>query len=533
MLTNALEKLEKTPRVTAKIKNEVFKYCFIDRTGYLQINWYTLVSPQNTVQELLCLSINNPRLIPLVVNLCRRIPSLFYDRKLKVARRHNEIVEEKLLMVALRKIIEKGRLNWTEGALWDNLEPLVLELSKQTFHEKALLSKESLLDSMLRELCSRNRTPMKSVETIARITNSILDVQSKVPFQIKLATSMRDQAEEGLFLTPSIFLYLLRLLRSLGTTSVKALESTKGVLKSIGARMKEENRVFDEETRKQLLEGELYYEEWWIEYCMSTWFFSALKITKRRLPSGIYSLLPDGIKDNFKLRGRPEDANPLDAYNVAIRELELFDMDRAIEVRSFGTTLEPSKVCSFEKIEQLGSIISFESEVNLSTRVPTSNVTALSEKRRGTASTSDATSKSKRSSSKRRNRRSRKENGSCLKNLEQVVPATVEDIHRSSKISALEPPLLPPTEIAPWPSKRIESVQFLNQLNTIIPEQPLTFGEMRKSNPRIKENNVSEDRKQENVDRESAFKEDLKKQWAASGVYDLNSSWKTRCEREL
>lgn len=297
-----------------------------------ELRWALILSPLKVVYRMLYTAFHRLDTLAASLNICRMVPQLFYEKDLKMWHRiETEIdMKEPLLTVVLRRMITDSRSYLTKSTLWDSIEVVAMSLCQRVEGEKkALMDQHSLLNLMLNELYSKNRTPVKSVEVLAKIASRILSLDNPNELVYKFAGSMRDQPAPMLFLTPTIFDLILELLDELDGKSRSLTISLKSMLRSIGKRMEHAGVVFDEETCDYIFNKQM---PWYVEYAVTRWYSFALGAPQKRVPPAIYDGL-DERETGFALRDDNQACgNHQEDFITAVVELGLFDVDSALDL---------------------------------------------------------------------------------------------------------------------------------------------------------------------------------------------------------
>uniref|UniRef100_A0A8R1DQ71 Edg1 TPR repeats region domain-containing protein n=1 Tax=Caenorhabditis japonica TaxID=281687 RepID=A0A8R1DQ71_CAEJA len=317
-----------------------------------EIRWAILLSPAATFVKMLLRAARAPHIIPSVLKICRMVSEL-YGQKLKMWHSQFEVdTPEPLLCAVFRRLIFEGRASFKTTEEWENVDLISIAFLEHELidHENCttfppLMKSADLLDVILCQLCSPNRTPTKSIDIISRICNRILEPENLESPDLRFATSIRDQPVDGLFLTPTIIHKLLKLGEEFYGKSQNITENLYHSLKSIGFKMREKEVVFDEETYELILESDLQQAPWWLEYAMLTWFGPALGVRKRRLPTEIFQALSeDSDRDEefeeIHTEEEIENSNsPAEVYFFKLFQLALVDVSAAAELFHRGCTL--------------------------------------------------------------------------------------------------------------------------------------------------------------------------------------------------
>lgn len=332
------------------------------------LRWSLLVSPVTTLLKWFqrVIKIRSQAAFDFTNTLCRSVGALFYDRDLKIY--HNELETDKvepLLAVVIRRFICCCRCEPTDEDDWFTLAHLIISFGKG---DKPLLNCWTLLEVMLNELYTMNRTPISSIEMLSGVAALILEPENEIPSEYKFATSMRTQRAENLWLTPTIVDMLLKLMSEYheNKNSVDVIENSKLMLKYIGIRLQKKGAKFDQETKDHLMKT-MTGMPWYVQYSVSTWY-SLVDVNKRRIPTAIFKAIypnsemikvedkssestkkkPEGtvtshevVFEEIKVESEPEipEVDLPEAYLRSIVELGIFDPECAYQLLCIEPTV--------------------------------------------------------------------------------------------------------------------------------------------------------------------------------------------------
>lgn len=290
------------------------------------LRYSIVVCPVTTLMKLVerVIMSRSPVAVDFTNNLCRSVSTLFYDREMKMHHTEHETDrKEPLLAVVIRRFISQLRCKQSEKDDWLALAHLIISFSKG---EKPLLNCWCLLEVLLNELYTRNRTPTESVEMISGISALILDPDNDTPSVYCWALSMRAQPERNVLLTPSVVVMLLTLMQEYHESkeSLDVIENAKHMIKFIGVRMCSQDSQFDKETKDCLVQA-MRGMPWYVQYCVNEWHNLS---NKRRVPAAIFEYAKSvnikiGDEDNLKERheNRSQEYEP----DIAIDNEEMFE----------------------------------------------------------------------------------------------------------------------------------------------------------------------------------------------------------------
>ncbi|CAB60972.1 Edg1 TPR repeats region domain-containing protein [Caenorhabditis elegans] len=257
-----------------------------------ELRWHLLYSPATTLMEMFTQCLKNFDIAGICIEVCQKVPQLFFDRRLKMYHTEYETDRvESLMALVFRRLILNKRWVDTSNEEWRNLEQLARVICSGK--EPALMSAWALLDVVLCELYTENRIPMISVEVLSEIAAKIVENFDNLEY----ATSARSKPADKVLLTPSIICFLLNTIDDANVSNT-VIENCKMILKAIGQSMKQ---PFDDEAKSYLTSEVLRKFPWPVEFACSTWFKS-LEVEKRRIPSAIYKAVNGAIEETFDER---------------------------------------------------------------------------------------------------------------------------------------------------------------------------------------------------------------------------------------
>ncbi|CAA97420.1 Protein edg-1 [Caenorhabditis elegans] len=257
-----------------------------------ELRWHLLFSPVTTLLDIFTRCLKNFEITGFCLNVCLKVPQLFFDRPLKIYHTEYETDRvESLMALVFRRLIFNKRWVDTSDEEWSNLEQLARVICSG--QEPSLMSAWPLLEVVLCELYTQNRTPMISVEVLSEIAVKIVENFDN----LKYATSARTKPAENVLLTPSIICFLLNIIVDENVSNT-VIENCKMILKAIGQNMEQ---PFDAEAKSYLTSKVLKEFPWTLEFAISTWF-KALEVEKRRIPSAVYKAINAEMKETFDER---------------------------------------------------------------------------------------------------------------------------------------------------------------------------------------------------------------------------------------
>ncbi|CAI2341663.1 unnamed protein product [Caenorhabditis sp. 36 PRJEB53466] len=308
--------------------------------------WYLFVSPVNTLHQLLLICIDNKGYVPLIIRICRSLPTLF-DRSVHITpNAYEDVKKERVLITLLHRIFVIGRTTWTNAAQWENAAFMTMSFGKcrkrkdgqpETAEDKALIDSHSLIEFALTELPRNQRKPQKAVEMFTRMLQRLLanNNNARMLATYRFGNSFQETGD-AVLPTPIIIQLMYELLIEYEGTSAEISDAVREILKSIGGRMEADGVVFDSDTCAYLTEESFNGAPWWIKYSINSWFSFSLQKPKRQVPSGVYQTLSEANKDLFEQIKAEETASVSECYLRSLFELGLFDVELAIDLLHYG-----------------------------------------------------------------------------------------------------------------------------------------------------------------------------------------------------
>uniref|UniRef100_A0A915A5X1 Edg1 TPR repeats region domain-containing protein n=1 Tax=Parascaris univalens TaxID=6257 RepID=A0A915A5X1_PARUN len=341
----------------AQFQNEPEKFENVVR----ELSFLFMIAPKTTVWFVLRECISNKLIVPNVLKILRRLPSLLELRlAISGVEDCSSTRRVPIITLALRRIVQKESGWIASDEARSNFVYLVASLARErcsaikhgqeadgnaskygeVIDSPILSGTELLLDFVLPLLFLRSEIDV-ALELACRF---FADYECRrTPIEWSMEVDDLDTAKNDYFTKLPAAMCVKLLVDILGTAVGKDPTIEGLCLKCLhlfGDKLKQENVLFPEKTRTFLLES-FNGHIWTLKYAIFSWFAESLGKPKLQIPEGLYKSLSEERRHGFEQITMDFEFAPVESFLRSIFELGILFVDFALDLIRGGFAVKP------------------------------------------------------------------------------------------------------------------------------------------------------------------------------------------------